>query len=250
MKIVYIENGRPVTDSLAIAEAFGKSHDNVLRDIRSLECSQEFSLLNFEESTYTNDRGRTYPKYLITQDGFAFLVTGYTGKEAARFKEMYINEFNRMKGELSTPQFQLPQTMPEALRLLASQIEETEVVRAEKLALVQKIEVDKPKVLFADSLTVSQDTINVNDLAKLLRQNGVQIGERRLFIWLRENGYLIKSGSEYNMPTQRSMDLKLFEVKMTTRQGSDGTPRMQRTPKVTGRGQMYFMNKLKPHETA
>lgn len=115
----------------------------------------------------------------------------------------------------------------------------------EKSRLQAKIEADKPKVLFAESLEVSDDTINVNDLAKLLKQNGVDIGELRLFKWLRENGYLIKSGSEYNMPTQKSMNLGLFKVKVGTYQSSDGTPRMTRTPKVTGKGQMYFINKFK-----
>ncbi|ACT00251.1 Rha family transcriptional regulator [Paenibacillus sp. JDR-2] len=101
--LVFMGNGRPVTDSLKIAEVFGKEHKNVLRDIANLECSQEFSQLNFEPSDYTNERGRPYTKYLITQDGFSFLVMGYTGKEAARFKEMYIGEFNRMKETLNNP---------------------------------------------------------------------------------------------------------------------------------------------------
>lgn len=84
-----------------VAEVFGKRHDNVIRDIKSLECSEEFSLLNFEESNYTNERGKTYTKYYITQDGFSFLVMGYNGKEAASFKENYIREFNRMRDELA-----------------------------------------------------------------------------------------------------------------------------------------------------
>jgi Rha family phage regulatory protein len=103
-QLVFIEKGQAVTDSLTVAEVFGKDHDKVLRDIRELDCSTEFSAANFGESTYTNERGRTYPKYIITQDGFTFLVMGYSGKEAARFKEMYIIEFNRMKQQLSTPQ--------------------------------------------------------------------------------------------------------------------------------------------------
>lgn len=111
--------------------------------------------------------------------------------------------------------------------------------------LQNKIELDRPKVLFAESLEISQDSILVADLSKILRQNGIMMGERRLFQWLRENGYLIKSGTEYNMPTQRSMEMKLFEIRVSTRQGSDGTPRMQRTPKVTGKGQIYFLNKFK-----
>lgn len=97
MKLVFIENNRPITDSLIVAEKFGKEHKNVLRDIEELECSDEFSRLNFEQSTYTNERGRVYTKINMTQDGFSFLAFGYTGKEAAGFKETYINEFNRMR---------------------------------------------------------------------------------------------------------------------------------------------------------
>lgn len=97
MKLVFIENNRPVTDSLTVAETFGKRHDRVLQDIRDLDCSEEFNLHNFVEVEYTDSRNRTYPKYLITKDGFSFLVMGYTGKEAARFKEMYINEFNNLR---------------------------------------------------------------------------------------------------------------------------------------------------------
>lgn len=102
--LVFIENNRPVTDSLIVAETFGKRHDNVIRDIKELECSEEFSLLNFEESNYTATNGKRYMKYLISQDGFAYLVMGYTGKEAARFKEMYIQEFNRMREHLDKKQ--------------------------------------------------------------------------------------------------------------------------------------------------
>lgn len=139
-------------------------------------------------------------------------------------------------------------TDPDYLIRLATTIKqeraEKERERQGRLAAEAKIEADRSKVLFAESLQISQDSILVNDLSKLLKQNGVDTGEQRLFKWLRDNGYLIKSGSEYNMPTQRSMDLKLFEVKVTTRQGSDGSPRLQRTPKVTGKGQLYFMNKF------
>jgi anti-repressor protein len=238
MKHVFIQHNRPVTDSLLVAETFGKRHDNVIRDIKELECSSEFSLLNFEESSYTAGNGQSYTKYLITQDGFAFLVMGYTGKEAARFKEMYITEFNRMRDELNKPQIALPQTYKEALVALLSKVEENE-------HLQHKIETDRPKVLFADSVEVSKDSILVSDMAKMLRQNGIMIGGIRLFQWLRENGYLVKSGSDYNMPTQRSMELQLFEVKVGSRNGSDGSVKITRTPKVTGKGQIYFINKFK-----
>lgn len=117
--------------------------------------------------------------------------------------------------------------------------------RQARLAAEAKIESDKPLVLFAESLQVSKDSILVADLAKLIKQNGIEVGERRLFQWMRENNYLIKSGSEYNMPTQRSMDLKIMEIKIGHRGSSDGTSKITRTPKITGKGQVYFINKLK-----
>jgi anti-repressor protein len=102
----------------------------------------------------------------------------------------------------------------------------------------------KPKVLFAEAVETSHTSILIGDLAKLLKQNGVDIGQRRLFDWLRENGYLIKSGSSKNMPTQKAMELELFEVKERTINNPDGTIRITKTPKVTGKGQTYFINKF------
>ncbi|MDQ4678400.1 Rha family transcriptional regulator [Stenotrophomonas maltophilia group sp. RNC7] len=100
--IVFIENNEVVTDSLMVAEVFGKRHDNVMSDINKLigYSSDEFSLLNFQESTYINERARQYKKYNLTKDGFTLLVMGFTGEEALKFKMMYINEFNRMEQEL------------------------------------------------------------------------------------------------------------------------------------------------------
>ena len=103
----------------------------------------------------------------------------------------------------------------------------------------------KPKALFADSVSASHTSILVGDLAKLIKQNGVDIGARRLFKWLREKGYLIKrKGTDWNMPTQKSMDLELFEVKETVISHSDGHTSINKTPKVTGKGQVYFVNKF------
>lgn len=110
-----------------------------------------------------------------------------------------------------------------------------------------KIEVQemKPKALFADAVSVSKSTILIGELAKILKQNGVEIGATRLFAWLRENGYLIsRKGSDWNMPTQRSMNLGLFEIKETTITHSDGHTTINKTTKVTGKGQQYFINKF------
>lgn len=114
--------------------------------------------------------------------------------------------------------------------------------RAARLALEAKAEADKPKVLFADAVSASHTSILVGDLAKLLRQNGVEIGQNRLFSFLREKGYLCSQGERYNLPTQRSMDRGWFQVKETTINQPNGSVRITRTVKVTGKGQQYFIN--------
>lgn len=132
--------------------------------------------------------------------------------------------------------------MARALFIAQRSIEEKNMQISQQ---TQKIEADAPKVLFADSVTASHTSILIFDLAKLLRQNGVQIGGNRLFDWMRGNGYLIKrKGSDYNMPTQKSMELGLFEVKETSITHSDGHVSVNKTPKVTGKGQIYFINKF------
>lgn len=108
-----------------------------------------------------------------------------------------------------------------------------------------KIEADKPKVLFSEAVTTSKTSILIGDLAKIIKQNGVEMGQNRMFSWLRDNGYLIKrKGSDFNMPTQKSMEMKLFEIKETAITHSDGHITINKTPKVTGTGQVFFVNKL------
>lgn len=111
--------------------------------------------------------------------------------------------------------------------------------------LSEKIEQDAPKVLFADSVATAKTSILIFDLAKIIKQNGVDMGGKRLFAWMRENGYLVRrQGTDYNMPTQRSMELGLFEVKETIVTHADGHIGVNKTPKVTGKGQQYFIVKL------
>ena len=117
--------------------------------------------------------------------------------------------------------------------------------REQRVRLENKVTADAPKVLFADAVSASHASILVGELAKLLRQNGKEIGQNRLFLWLRENGYLIKRiGSDFNMPTQRSMELGLFSIKETAITHADGTVTVSKTVKVTGKGQQYFVEKF------
>lgn len=139
------------------------------------------------------------------------------------------------------------QVMARALKLADKTIDK---LKAENFALEKKIEQDKPKTIFADAVSASHTSILVGDMAKLICQNGVHIGQKRLFEWLRSNGYLIKGGISRNMPTQRSLEMGLFEIKESTIQNPDGSVRITRTPKVTGKGQVYFVNKFLSEDCA
>lgn len=135
------------------------------------------------------------------------------------------------------------QIMARALQIANKTIDNCKV---EIKQLENKIEEDKPKVLFAETIETARTSILVGELAKLIKQSGYDIGSNRLFSWLRENGYLIRrKGSDYNMPTQKSMELKLFEIKEGTRISGDGSIKITKTPKVSGKGQIYFINLFK-----
>lgn len=134
------------------------------------------------------------------------------------------------------------QVMARALKMAGKTIDK---LKSQNTVLLEDVQRMKPKEIFADAVATSHTSILIGDLAKLIKQNGVDIGQKRLFSWLRDNGYLIKrNGSEWNMPTQRSMEAGLFEVKESTVNNPDGSVRINKTTKVTGKGQQYFINKF------
>lgn len=134
------------------------------------------------------------------------------------------------------------QVMARALRIANNTIANLKI---DKEKLLEDNSRMKPKEIFADAVATSHTSILIGDLAKLIKQNGVEMGQKRLFAWMRDKGYLIKrSGSDYNMPTQRSMEMRLFEVKESTLNNPDGSVRINKTTKVTGKGQQYFINKF------
>ena len=185
-------------------------------------------------------------KTVITESGLYSLVLSSKLPTAKKFKHWVTSEILpsiREHGAYMTPEtLEKALYNPDFLIRLATELKDTQNhVRH----LEAKIDNDKPKVIFADAVSVSKSSILVGDLAKILKQNGVEIGANRLFAWLRENGYLIsRKGSDYNSPTQKSMELKLFEVKETVVTHSDGHTSVNKTPKVTGKGQQYFVNKF------
>ena len=160
------------------------------------------------------------------------------GKQARLY---FIECEKRLKG-LNAPSYQIADPIDRAKRWI-----EEETKRQEQAKEITEM---KPKAIFADAVATSKSSILIGDLAKILKGNGIETGQKRLFNWLRENGYLIKSGSSKNMPTQKAMELKLFEVKVTTINNPDGSIRVTKTTKVTGKGQQYFINKFLKEESA
>ena len=189
-----------------------------------------------------DELGRKQETTIINESGLYSLILSSRLPQAKEFKRWVTSEVLptiRKNGLFATDE--LLDNPDFAIATLQRLKEERE---AKKL-LEAQIEADRPKVLFADAVSASHTSILVGELAKLISQNGYKIGANRLFVWMRENGYLIKrKGSDWNMPTQRSMDLKLFEIKETNVQHADGHISVNKTPKVTGKGQQYFINKF------
>lgn len=184
--------------------------------------------------------------WIVNESGLYSLVLSSKLPTAKKFKRWVTNEVLpsiRKHGAYMTDQtLEQALTSPDFLIQLATQLKQEKEKREQ---LEAQAEQDKPKVLFAESVSASKTSILVGELAKILKQNGVDTGQTRLFAWMRENGYLIKRrGNDYNMPTQRAMELKLFEVKETSVTHSDGHISVNKTPKVTGKGQVYFVNKF------
>jgi anti-repressor protein len=177
--------------------------------------------------------GRPATDYIVPLDIAKHICMVSGGEKAHTIREYFI----QVERAWNSPE----QVMARALQIANWKIE----TYKDKLALAEnKIEKNKPKVLFAEAVEVSHTSILIGDLAKIIKQNGYDIGQKRLFEWLRNNGYLIKSGNSKNMPTQKSMDMELFEVKENTISNPDGSVRVTKTTKVTGKGQIYFINKF------
>lgn len=173
---------------------------------------------------------------IINESGLYALIFGSKLESAQRFKHWVTSDV--LPAIRKTGGYQ---TVPQGKELLALAVLEAQKTIEEQN---HKIKEMQPKTIFADAVSASETSILVGDLAKLICQNGYQIGQKRLFEWLRQNGYLMKCGSSRNMPTQRYLEQGLFEVKESNVQNPDGSIRITRTTKITGRGQLYFVNKF------
>lgn len=195
--------------------------------------------LDNDERTLISIKGASNGKPVngVNEPGLYSLVLGSRKPEAKAFKRWITHEV--IPAIRKTGGYHVPQSPEEQMAqgLLAAQ-----KLLAEK---DKRIEEMRPKEIFADAVSVSKTDILIGDLAKLIKQNGHDIGQKRLFSWLREKGYLIKrKGLDWNMPTQKAMEMKLFRVKETVVTHADGHTTVSKTPKVTGKGQVYFVNKF------
>lgn len=190
--------------------------------------------------------GQNREMWFLTEDGLYEVLMQSRKPIAKQFKKKVkeiLKDIRQHGAYMTDATIEKVLSDPDTIIKIATQLKEE---RAKRQLMEAKIEEQKPKVIFADAVSSSKTSILVGELAKILNQNGVDIGQNRLFVWLRENGYLIKrKGNDYNMPTQYSMDLGLFEIKETSIVHSDGHTTINKTSKITGKGQIYFVNKFK-----
>lgn len=175
---------------------------------------------------------------IINESGLYCLVLSSKLPSAKKFKRWVTSEV--LPALRKTGQYQVKELS--GSELMAKALIEAQSVLAAKDKVIEEM---KPKVVFADAVATSHTSILVGELAKILKQNGIDMGQKRLFAWLREKGYLIKrQGTDYNMPTQKAMELGLFEIKEGSYVNGSGVNITTKTPKVTGKGQQYFINKF------
>lgn len=230
-----------------VAEALGYGAENkkskaLTNAIKDHVGEEDKRLMSYEEfKGYRNGDLKNISHYgvtIINESGLYALIFGSKLESAQKFKRWVTSEV--LAALRKTRQYKLNELS--GSELMAKALIEAQSVLAAK---DKQIEEMKPKALFADAVATSHTSILVGELAKILKQNGIEMGQKRLFAWLRENGYLIKrKGTDYNMPTQKAMDLGLFEIKEGSYINGAGANITTKTPKITGKDQQYFINKF------
>ena len=232
-------NNEPWFVGKDVAEALGYS--NASKAV-FVHVNEEDRILRTLEADSQNGNVVRTQTALINESGLYALIFGSKLESAKQFKHWVTSEVLhaiRKHGVYAVDELlENPDMAIKAFTALKEEREKNRLLQADNERM-------KPKEIFADAVATSRTAILIGDLAKLLRQNGVKTGQKRLFVWMRENGYLIKrKGADWNMPTQKSMEMELFEVKETTVNNPDGSVRINKTTKVTGKGQQYFINKF------
>lgn len=216
--------GKDVAAALGYSDTFGALKKHVSDEDKQ----------NCQNDSFETPRGMT----VINESGLYALIFGSKLESAKRFKHWVTSEVLPKIRKTGGYQMQAPQ----GKELLALAVLEAQKTIEQQTAQIEQM---KPHAVLGRAITTANTSILVGDLAKILRQNGIDIGAQRLFAWLRDKGYLVKrKGADWNMPTQKSMDMKLFEIKESVHIDGNGCNRISRTPKVTGRGQEYFANKF------
>lgn len=227
-------NSEPWFVGKDVAEALG--YKNTKDALAKHVDSEDKEILKSQNATLENipNRGVT----VVNESGLYCLVLSSKLPSAKKFKRWVTSEV--LPALRKTGQYQVKELSGQ--ELMAKALIEAQSVLAAK---DKQIEEMKPKALFADAVATSHTSILVGELAKILKQNGIDMGQKRLFAWLREKGYLIKrQGTDYNMPTQKAMELGLFEIKEGSYVNGSGVNITTKTPKITGKGQQYFINKF------
>lgn len=220
--------GKDVADVLGYSNSRKALNDHVDAEDKEVLTSRNVTLKNIP------NRGIT----VVNESGLYSLILSSKLPSAKKFKRWVTSEV--LPALRKTGNYQIKELSGQ--ELMAKALIEAQSVLAAK---DKQIEEMKPKVVFADAVATSHTSILVGELAKILKQNGIDMGQKRLFAWLRENGFLIKrKGTDYNMPTQKAMDLGLFEIKEGSYVNGSGVNITTKTPKVTGKGQQYFINKF------
>ena len=224
--------GKDVAEVLGYSDTFGALKKHVDDEDKQ----------NCQNDSFESNRGLT----IINESGLYSLILSSKLPKAKEFKHWVTGEVLpsiRKHGMYATEELLAnPDFAIKVFNELKAEREKRQALETEVKVKEHQIEQDKPKVVFADAVSTAKTSILIGDLAKLIKQNGVDMGQKRLFEWMRTNGYLIKSGSSKNMPIQRYMEQGLFEVKESVVANPDGSSRVTRTTKVTGKGQQYFIN--------
>ena len=218
-----VVSGRQLHQALGVKTPYSMWFDRMIE--YGFKENQDFLLNNFVKQTGRGGHNKIdHVLKLDMAKEIAMIQRTDKGKEVRQYFIQVEKDFNS----------------PEKIMARALKIADRKIIKLEAT-----IEEQRPKVIFANAVSASRTSILVGEFAKLMRQNGVNLGQNRMFAWLRENGYLINlQGSDRNMPTQKSMELGLFEIKETTINHSDGHISINKTPKITGKGQLYFADKL------